>query len=199
MAKKIDLKAIERKARITYHQDGLLDISAGVYLLGFSIGILLNIFWNFSIGVILPALLTAIVLPLWVNAKKRVTIPRVGYVNFGTSGQPKRTILLNGLLVLGTAFLLTFTVFLMDSSKWLITVGICVLIVSALFGYITGLKRLYGYGISALAFFAVGHFLGVFYAYILLALGIVALTAGFSMLIRFINKYPLKGENTSVQ
>jgi hypothetical protein len=199
LTEKINLKKIERKAYTAYHQDGLLDIFASVYLLGFSIGILLDFLWDFSLGILLPALLVAIVLPLWINAKRKITMPRIGYVNFGTSSQPKMTTIFTGLLVIGLSFILTFTVFLMESTQWLITVGICVLIVSSLFGYVMGLKRLYGYGVLALTFFAVGHFIGIFFAYVLFALGITVLTVGCALLVRFVNKYPLKGESALVQ
>jgi hypothetical protein len=57
-----------------------------------------------------------------------------------------------------------------------------------------GLKRLYAYGLLALIVLVIGHFLSIFFAYLLLALGITVMVAGFALLIGFVRKYPLQGE-----
>ncbi|MCJ7762964.1 hypothetical protein MUP38_05880, partial [Candidatus Bathyarchaeota archaeon] len=67
------------------------------------------------------------------------------------------------------------------------------------FGYIISLKRLYGYGLLALLAFAVGNFLGIFFAYILLALGTTVMVTGFALLIAFIKKYPLQGGKATAE
>jgi hypothetical protein len=56
-----------------------------------------------------------------------------------------------------------------------------------------GLKRLYAYGLLALIVLVVGHFMGIFFAYLLLTVGIAVTVAGFALLISFIRKYPLQG------
>lgn len=202
MTKQLDMKEIERKAYTSYHQDGLIDIFACVYIVGFSIGILLDYIWDFSFGVLIPGFLVVLVVPLWIAAKRKITVPRVGYVNFGTRGKSKMTAIFLGILVLGVAFFFAFSLYL--ESSWLrfiidngmIAIGIGALTVCSLFGYATGIKRLYAYGIVALALFAVGYFFEIFFAYIVFALGLIVLSAGIVLLVRFVRKYPLKGDQS---
>ena len=59
MTKEPDLREIERKAYMSYHQDGLLDIFVGVYILGFGLGIWADITLEFGFGLIMPAILIA--------------------------------------------------------------------------------------------------------------------------------------------
>ena len=103
------IKELERKVYTSQHQDGLIDIFASIYIIGFSIGILLDYIWDFSFGVLLPGILVVLVVPLWITAKRRITMPRIGYVNFGTRGKTKITAIFTGILVLGTAFFFAFT------------------------------------------------------------------------------------------
>jgi len=202
MTKQVDLKELERKAYTSYHQDGLIDIFASIYIIGFSIGILLDFNWDFSLGVLIPGILVVLVLPLWISAKRKITMPRIGYVNFGTRGKTKLTAIFVGLTVLGIAFFFAFALFV--ETSWLqviiengmIAVGLGALAVSALFGYATGIKRLYAYGIIALTLFAIGYFFNIFFAYIVFVLGLTVLSAGFALLIEFVRKYPLKGEHS---
>jgi len=205
MAKEPNLKEIERKTYISYHQDGLLDIFASLYIVGFSIGILLDFIWDYSFGILIPGFLVVLVLPLWLAAKRKITMPRIGFVKFGTNSL-KLTAILTGLTVVGAFFFLTFALFI-KSSVWadfistngLILMGIGSLTVSFLFGYATGLKRLYAYGVLALALFVGGHFLSVFFAYLVLTLGVAVMLVGSSLLVRFVRKYPLKGEDFIVK
>lgn len=206
MLKEPDLKEIERKAYIFYNQDGLLDIFTSIYIIGFAVGILLDFIWDYSFGLFIPAMLVALVLPLWITAKRKITMPRIGFVKFGSRGSKKVLTIFTGLMVLGLAFLMLFTLFrgqswLYDSiiANGLILVGVGGLAVSFLLGYASGLNRLYSYGLLVLALFLVAHFLGVFFAYMLLVLGATVMFVGFVLLVRFVRKYPLKGDPTVVQ
>jgi hypothetical protein len=91
VTKEPNLKEIEKRAYMSYHQDGLLDIFAGLYILGFGLGIIMDVLWEFGFGVIMPAILIATVLPIWIEAKRKITMPRIGFVNFGTRGANKLT------------------------------------------------------------------------------------------------------------
>ena len=204
MTKELNLKEIERRAYMSYHQDGLLDIFAGIYILGFGIGILMDILWEFGFGVIMPGIILVTVLPIWIAAKRKITLPRIGYVNFGIRGANKLIAIFVGLMVagLGTFFVFIFTVFQGGPREWLdlifqngmIFVGVGSLAVCVLFGYSMELKRLYAYGLIALTILVIGHFMGIFFAYILLALGIMVMVTGVALLIGFVKKYPLKGD-----
>ena len=105
MGKEPNLKEIERKAYMSYHQDGLLDIFAGLYVLGFGLGIFVDLILDFGMGMILmPAVFVSLALPLWIAAKRRITMPRIGFVNFGIRGANKLTAIFIGTMVAGFAF-----------------------------------------------------------------------------------------------
>ncbi len=205
VTKEPNLKEIERRAYMSYHQDGLLDMFAGVYVLGFGFGILIDKIWEFGFAAIMPAILMATVLPIWIAAKRRITMPRIGFVKFGPGGgTTKLMAIFIGLAVAGLGAFSAFTLatFQSGSRQWLdlifrngmLIVGFGSLAVCILFGYSMGLKRLYAYGLLALISLVVGHFAGIPFAYILMALGTAVMVTGIAMLIGFVRKYPLKGD-----
>jgi hypothetical protein len=196
-----DLKEIEKRAYTSYHQDGLLDIFAGAYILAFGLGILTEVFWGLSFGSILPAISVAVMLPMWIAAKRKITMPRIGFVKFGIQSGMKFMAVLLGIMLTGVGVFFAITLFQGGRPLWLdvifqyglIFVGIGALAICSLFGYIAGLSRLYAYGLLALLVLGVGHFMGIFFAYLLLPLGITVMVTGFYLLIGFVRKYSLKG------
>ena len=206
MVNEPNLKEIQRKAYMSYHQDGLLDIFAGLYILGFGVGIVMDLLWESGFGAIMPAILITTVLPIWISAKRKITMPRIGYVNFGIRGTNKLTAVFIGTMVagLGAFFIFTLATFQGEARQWLdfivqngmIIISLGTLAVCTLFGYSMGIKRLYAYGLLAFIMLIIGHFAGIFFAYILVALGITVVAAGFALLIGFIRKYPLEGDKS---
>jgi hypothetical protein len=204
VTKEPNLKEIERKAYMSYHQDGLLDIFAGLYILGFGLGIFMQIIWDLGFGIIMPAILITTVLPIWIVAKRKITMPRIGFVNFGTRGANKLTAVFIGTMVAGLFAFFAFTFVTSQSGlrQWLdlivqngmLIVGLGSLSVCALFGYTMGLKRLYAYGLVAAFSLVLGHFMGIFFGYIIMALGTTVMVVGFVLLTNFVRKYPLKGD-----
>jgi len=204
VTKEPNLKEIERKAYMSYHQDGLLDIFAGLYILTFGLGIFTTIIWDYSFGLIIPGALIAVLLPIWIAAKRQITMPRIGYVNFGIRGANKITAIFIGMIVVGLGAFFAFTLVSVQGGSMqlhdlifengMLIVGFGSLAVCILFGYTMGLKRLYSYGLLAVISLVIGHFMGIFFAYILFVLGITVLATGFAVLISFVRKYPLKGD-----
>jgi hypothetical protein len=198
VANQPDLKEIEKRAYTSYHQDGLLDIFAGAYILAFSLGMLTEVFWGLGMGSIMPAISVAVMLPIWIAAKKRITMPRIGFVKFGVQSGVKFMAVLSGVMLVGLFFALTL--FQGGRPLWLdvirqyglIAVGVGALVICSLFGYIAGLSRLYAYGLLALLVLGVGHFMGIFFAYLLLPLGIAVMVTGLYLLTAFVRKYPLR-------
>jgi len=200
--KKINLKEVEKRTYISYHQDGLIDIFVGVYILLFGSGILLMTVTDFSTWFIIPAIFPAIMLPIWISAKKKITMPRIGYVKFGGRGANKLMALLIGLTTvgLGTFMVLSFasisqgwalTVRNLIFSNGMLIIGIMATIISSLFAYTMGLKRLYVYGLFTLTLFVTGHFITVPLDYLLVIIGLMIVINGFVLLLRFIRKYPI--------
>lgn len=200
-----DLKEIERRTYMSYHQDGLLDVFAGVYVLGFGFGIFLDAVLDYSFGLFVPAMMVALLLPIWISAKRKITLPRIGFVKFGRQSQTKLMAIYIGLMSSGLAAFFAFA--LLRGGVWvdflfengLLLVGVGGLIVCSLFGYAMGLKRFYAYGLMAFGVLVAGHFLQLFFAYLLIALGALVIAAGLAMLVAFIKKYPIKGEKNLAQ
>ncbi|MGD9130424.1 MAG: hypothetical protein PVH73_02485 [Candidatus Bathyarchaeota archaeon] len=202
MTEKDSLREIEKKTYMSYHQDGLIDIFVGVYVLLFGLGILLGTVTDFSTWFVIPAIFPAIMVPIWISVKKRITMPRIGYVNFGVRGANKLMAIFLGLMVAGLG---VFMVFTFASTQWswasmlrdlifsngMIIIGIAAASISSLFAYTMGLKRLYAYGLLTLVLFFAGYFIAFPFEYILLAIGLVIIISGFVLLIGFIRKYPL--------
>jgi hypothetical protein len=76
MIEEFNLKELERKAWLSYHQDGLLDIGLGLYILAIGIGFHTGMTWLVGILFVLGA-------STFAGAKKALTIPRLGLVQFG--------------------------------------------------------------------------------------------------------------------
>ena len=210
MNTKTSLREVEKRTYMAYHQDGLLDIFVGVYVLLFGSGISLMTVTEFSTWFVIPAIFPALMVPIWVSAKKQITMPRIGYVKFGSRGANKLMAVFIGLMVAGLG---AFMVFSFSSSQaWALTlrnliisngmiiIGISAAAMSSLFGYTMGLNRLHAYGILTLVLFLAGHFIAIPFGYILLAVGLVIIINGFVLLTQFIRKYPLpKGDEINVE
>lgn len=197
----VNLKEVEKRTYISYHQDGLIDIFIGTYVLLFAAAILGTNILDLSTWFVIPAIFPALMVPLWISIKKRVTVPRIGYVKFKASGANRMTALFLGLMVAGIG---VFFVFGFSSTQnWALTlrtvivsnsmvfIGIGGFIVASLFGYTVGLKRLYAYGLLALLLFTTLNFIVFPFEYILLAIGLAIIVWGSILLMQFIRKYPI--------
>ena len=209
MTKQNTLREIEKKAYMSYHQDGLLDIVIGLYALSFGLGIFADKILEFSFAAIVPAIMISIVLPIWIQAKRKITMPRIGFVKFGARGSNKLFAIFLGLAVAGLGVLLAFGVFVLGPNGtpfWIeilfqygmIWIGLGAAVIGSLFAYTMGLKRLHGYGLLTLALLVSGHFLGIPFEYLLLTIGSVIIASGAALLAQFIRRYPLpKGAPTN--
>jgi hypothetical protein len=203
MTKQNTLREVEKKAYMSYHQDGLLDIVIGLYALSFGLGIVADKILEFGFAAIMPAIMISIVLPLWIYAKRKITMPRIGFVKFGARGSNKLFAIFLGLAVAGLGVFMLFGVFMATGQNgtpfWLeilfqygmIWIGLGSAVIGSLFAYTMGLKRLHGYGLLTLALLVSGHFLSIPFEYLLLAIGIVIIASGAALLAQFIRRYPL--------
>jgi len=211
MNTKTSLREVERRTYMSYHQDGLIDIFVGIYVLLFALGILLVTVTDFSTWFVIPAIFPAIMVPIWISAKKRITMPRIGYVKFGTRGANKLMAIFIGLTVAGLGTFMVFT-FASKSQAWALTlrnlivpngmiiIGISAAAISSLFAYTMGLKRLYAYGILTLVLCLAGHFTIIPFGYLLVIISLVIIISGFVLLMQFIRKHPLlQGDKTNVE
>lgn len=196
------LRDIEKKTYTSYHQDGVLDIFVGVYVLLFGVGILSSTVTDFSMWFIIPGIFPAVMVPIWISVKKRITMPRIGYVNLGSRGANKLMAIFIGLMVAGLGAFMVVT-FASRSQAWALTlrnliipnsmiiIGLAAAAISCLFAYTMGLKRLYAYGLVTLALFLTAHVTPIPFEYFLVTIGLVMIINGGVLLGRFIRKYPL--------
>jgi hypothetical protein len=204
------LREVEKRTYMSYHQDGLIDVFVGMYILLFGLGTLLITLADFSTWFIIPAIFPAVVLPIWISAKKKITMPRIGFVKIGRKGSNKLMSILIGTAIAGLGMFMVFS-FSADQA-WAVTIrdliipnsmliiGVGAAAISGLFAYTMGLNRLYAYGLLTLVAFVSGHFISVPFAYFPLTIGIVLIVNGSILLMRFIQKYPLvKGDRTIVK
>ena len=192
---------IEKRTYMSYHQDGLLDIFIGSYILLFVIDILLNNILDLSTWFVIPAIFPALMVPIWLSIKKRVTMPRIGYLKFKTTGANKLTAIFLGLMVSGLGTFLLFGFASTQSwalslrniiiSNGMLFIGIGAFSTSTLFAYTLGLKRLYAYGPLTLTLFSIGHFVTLPFEYLPLIIGLVIIISGFILLVKFTRKYTL--------
>ncbi|MFX0069095.1 MAG: hypothetical protein ACFFA1_08200 [Promethearchaeota archaeon] len=205
----IDLKRIERKMYTSYHQDGLIDIWSGLFVVFFGIGIITEMVW-------LGGVWAAIFVAGYASLKKSITMPRLGYVEFASGSKSQRWVrllLLSGVLVLVGAFVATTFTWLFNGSpspifgfirqNFELILGLGGSAVIGLVGYILGVRRFYIYAILGVLIFTVGHLvlvsLGLFpgssstlFGSSILVLGALILAPGLVVLLRFLRRYPLK-------
>lgn len=205
LSDEIDLKEIERRALTAYHEDGLLDIFWGGYLL--FLGLVVFTPMEYRLIVVMP---TALGILLYDRAKKRVTYPRLGYVKF--TKEMEARVLRDTLIVIFVAWFVTlaglFTnMGVPERASWLVLFlnrynllfqGGVLALIFLMLGRIMSISRLYHYSVISLLVFSAGYFyldspyivslqnLGVPCAII----GLIMVGIGASRLQRFIGKYP---------
>ena len=194
MTENAKLKAIERKAFISYHQDGILDICIGSVILNIVIFIwLLPEFWFFIVGGLIAWM------SVYWGIKKKITVPRIGYVEFSATRKRRtQNILLVGVIVLVFANLLSILamiypplgIFIFESQYTILLIGIFGAIIFSSIGYISDMKRFYSYGIVVLASSVVTFFFPFVVILPLIVISLTILSYGLVLLYRFLLKYP---------
>jgi hypothetical protein len=190
---KTDLGRIEQKVYLSYHQDGLLDIFIGLFILGFGMSMA-------NLPVFIPSLLwTMCILYFW-PARKFVSYPRMGYARFSPerkAREKKKLISLAILLyipVIGTIIIMKgfpsfgWAIWLKEHEILFSEVMAAVLVSAG--AILSGVKRLYVYAGLTMMVYANHYLLKTPPHLFFVSLGIVILVSGIVMLIRFLRKYP---------
>jgi hypothetical protein len=193
----IDLKKLEKKAFTSYHEDGIVDIFAGAWIIFFSI---------FSMCTDKPwfaGMFPVYGLPFFALAKKRITVPRIGYVEFS---EQRRSLMLIIYIWIAAIFTVFGIVFYTDNSpSWIYALlhdypklifGIVVGLLFLVCAWITRIFRFYMYTILIVAGMVIGHVFGpgIRYEYFPIILGVLILSVGVLVLIQFIQTYPVEPE-----
>jgi hypothetical protein len=199
MTDEINLKEIERKAWISYFEDGLWDLFFGVLFLISGIRSLTD---NVSYVGGLYALLLVVCILILPIGKKRITIPRLGYVKFGPARKLRQS---KAIAVLASSVLATFALLMLSKSglalppKMLISPIIAgwIAVVFGVLAYYLDFKRLFAYGVL----FAISEVLSGLFGEPIGSImqtisGVAVLVVGIAVFMRFMRRYPLPTEET---
>jgi hypothetical protein len=199
MENNVNLKEIERRAFLSYHKDGILDIYLGMGIAMASSIFFFEYFPAPSLGGII-----AILPVLYAASKKQYTIPRLGYVKFSnsTQGRARNSITLAVLLGVMSAiagFFAFYSVIATGASwveplieNWKITAAFLMLVVLSLFGYVSELKRMYHYALVSFLVFVSGLFIPIPGYLLIITVGGIIFFNGLIHLYRFTQQYPLE-------
>lgn len=194
MAERVDLKALERKAYLSYHQDGLADIFIGLAIVTFGIMFLpwfIETYWFAFSGLFIVWVIT------FAGIKRAITVPRIGYVEFKAQRRTRLMLLIVLLTAINVVLFLIPALGLLtpELRQFLTTYGyaLVALVVGGLFilfGYVTEIQRLMGYGIIAIVVFLIAQFFPMHLSIPVIVVGLVMTVSGFVLLFRFLRKYP---------
>lgn len=194
MTDSLDLKALEQKAFLSYHQDGIIDICLGGALLSLALAIwLLPEFWYFTVGGLIVWIFVYMVV------KRSITAPRLGYVEFSKMRQ-RRTqyIFLGAMLVLVIFSVLGMIawiypplgILIFESSFTILIVGLLGVLFFGFIGLISNIWRFYLYGIVLMGSAIVTFIFPVFLLIPLVVTSIMVLVCGVILVYRFMQRYP---------
>ncbi|MFC1607398.1 hypothetical protein ACFL47_05450 [Candidatus Latescibacterota bacterium] len=194
MINDIDLKKLEKKAYLYFHQDGLLDILIGSIILIFGIEMVFKHFW------VLPVF-SFVMISSWMPLKKVITAPRMGNVVLRNTRQ---TIWLFVMVFLGT-FIFAVTLFFAVKRDTMSGLDIFtmypLLVVAILYSILLGAGALY-FGINRFYTYIISIFLVLvpgqhFYAHEptrVIITGASIMLYGVVLLIRFLRIYNVPKE-----
>jgi hypothetical protein len=195
MSQDKQFKQLERRAYLSYHQDGIIDLLIGWGTLAFGLVIALDS----SVWTMLAWMPILFYVPL----KNRITVPRLGYVKFdhsrGGTGRWIIAFLFFGFLMVAIFGMVVFllskgapsTIVTWIREDTLLFYGLVGVIGFGVAGLISGIPRLYIYALLSLLFMGAGQLLGVAEYIPFLLLGASILAAAAVLLARFVRRYPL--------
>jgi hypothetical protein len=200
----ISLKEIERKAFRSTYQDGLWDITWGIWLFAWAFIPLLE-YWGISRFLGYPILLLPAVI-IWLG-KRHITAPRIGVARFGAERQQRRM-----KLFLAIAFFVCVTWGLAMVIRWIgspnalrnegwipvadLAMGLIITLMLITVAYYMDFRRMYIYAILVGAGIPVA---GILDRYVgeplndIIVFGIpsvIIINFGLILLIRFVLRYP---------
>ena len=142
MTQRIDLKEIERKTRITLHQDGLDEI-----LVGLSLGIMAIFFLDFRLSIAMIAG-CAIQILLKPACRRRITYPRVGYAKLP---EPKDKATGRKIFVIAIVLVLIGTgLFFVSQLRWLLPLYLGIVLAGVILAQVWRNANTYDYFIIGL-------------------------------------------------
>jgi hypothetical protein len=195
----VDLQSLEGRAYASRWEDGLLELFAGTALL------LVGVAWLTplaGLGGIAPVLL----IPFWPLARRVVTEPRAGYVEFSAARRSRERKTHVNLVVLGAfAFVLGVVAYFVMSGDVVERDGLIMMLVPTLpglllalgaivVGWMLGLTRWFAFAGVLVLFALLGAYFDTNPGVYMAAAGAVLAGAGLAMLVRFLRGHPVPHE-----
>jgi len=201
MGERINLDEIERRAYLSYHEDGLIDIVLGI-------GLFIASLWAYVEMIWLMGGMIASLTPMYMGMKKKYTFPRIGEVTFSKDRTRRSQNSMTFLVIINVIGVLGGLVFWMAFSgdtrpQWILlmidnvpaVLGIAGGIIWAVVGYITDLTRFYRYSAATLVVIGSANFSSTPFIAHMLLLSVVVLVSGLLQFQSFKGKYPILEEN----
>ena len=196
MPESLNLKELERKAWQSFQQDGLMEVFLGALLV---LAFLAGIAGEQRFFVYIVMLLLG---PMLFLAKRYVTVPRIGQVQFGPKRKANQR-LLAVVAVVAVGLTLALMLVAMRGSSWLrdnhvlISFGLggMVALVFTAMAYLKDFPRLYVVGLLIGAAFTVTELLDN--PAPLLVVGSILFVVGLAILARFVRQYPVPSAGVS--
>ncbi len=189
----------QQRRYLSYHQDGLLDLLIG---LG---GLLSGIYLLADLEIPLGAVWVVLWLPIWLTAKKSITARRCRDLQISderNAGLLKAALVSVSTLVLLVAAVLVlvwgrnaglisegFIAALGQNAMW--ALGLLAAVVFSVAAWLSGLNRLYAYGLLTTVVLVGGYLLGARLALAMTVVAAVVAAWGAVLLIRFVRTHPI--------
>ena len=202
MTQEMNLKEMERKAWTAYFDDGLLDITAGLFVLAFGIGMTTRYTYLTA--------LSWMVIFFFAAAKKSITVPRAGLVKFSPERERRMkketlfyVVFFTITAFIGLGFFIAMAIGIPQSVKTivgelaLVTYELIIAAGLCFVAYWKQIKRFYAYAGITLVIIVAGLFIDMpevnpltIIGYQFFAAGIIILFTGLFVLARFLRRYP---------
>lgn len=190
------LKDLEKKAYLSYHDDGLLECFIGLFILVFGIGM------QFDTVGYLGGTVPALGIPLYAALKKKLILPRIGLVQFGPERKFRMkkehvfyVVFFAMTALMGVVVFIGFERVTGDVEMFvkrfvMLPMGVIGMIAFSAVAYWKQIPR---YGLHAglmLLFVIIGPLLNVAHPHYFMTLGVLILGIGIVVTVRFFRKYP---------
>ena len=191
MSQMINLQDVERRAWTLYFQDGLWDIFFGLLFLGGGLRALTGNLWYY--------LLVAAGVLVLILGKRWITLPRLGQINYSQKRKARTNVVR---IVALAAMIFTAVVFVIGVNSaetsdfpvgWVFVFMVPGVLI--LMAYMMDFKRLYGYAVLVAGFMVITELYGdPMAAWAQIFAGLVPLTVGIILLVRFLREFPVVDE-----
>lgn len=195
MSHEADLKTLAKRAYRSYHQDGVIDLLIGWMAFAFGLRLALDA----------PAVGLLAWLPVlaYLPIKNALTVPRMGYVQFGAEYGARHRKRLGIILAIMLSILVLVIAGLVLvapggmaalGENGMLIYGAVITLLLVIGGLLSGIGRLIAYGLLCIVLAIAGALAGLPDYLLFIVLGLIILLVGVFLLARFMRKYPPAGE-----